>query len=554
MPSALDLVKEKESENWFLTRRQDVDKILYYLKQYVMRDKDKQIVPDIINITLPDVAIFAAEILSRLGSATERIVVTSENKSLDTDFIEDFQRAAFASADDRLRRQGKNPLNVHTDEQTCIRGRAARRILFRMKDGVLIPDITPWDTRFVTYNHDDEGLKWAAYKTERTKSEIEADFGIIIKGQTGVVVDIWDKEHNEIWIDNQQFISIDGFIPSEQEHPFGFTPVAIQVVSLGSMLADDDTVEHSGESLFFLIRDLIPELFRLVSIAQTINMRAVHGAYKWKNEEGVSGEPPDYDEATGIGAITSMGTTEDIDPLKVQDIQRSFIELTRIIENRLQRGSISNIDLGILGATPPSGVTLLAAKSDRDTVYRPRIQAKALLNETSAEMFTKQVLLMGGTVELGVPGQKRKFQTSKLTGEYQTEYKYFVKSPELDAGVLTLNAAAGDSIAKRFKDRDILQLEDPEENDLWLSWERLGKTVPAVQMNRDIRNTIKLAEQGVEGAEIEAEIASAQMGVTLEQMLAGDLELPKPKEEQEPKQVVPLLGQQQGTPSPRTEE
>ncbi|KKL09084.1 hypothetical protein LCGC14_2569410, partial [marine sediment metagenome] len=81
-----------------------------------------------------------------------------------------------------------------------------------------------------------------------------------------------------------------------------------------------------------------------------------------------------------------------------------------------------------------------------------------------------------------------------------------------------------------------------------LSWERLGRTVPAVQMNRDIRNTIKLAEKGVEGAEIEAEIASAAMGVTVQQMLAGDIEI-KPQEEQEPKQVVPLLGQAQGMPS-----
>ncbi len=539
--SFLDIVKEKESELWDLTRRMDGDRDLLYLKDYVMRDKDKKIVPDIINITLPDIAIFAAEILSRLGEATERISVTSENKSLDTATIEEFQRAAFDSADDRLRRQGLPSVNVFTDEQVCIRGRAARRVLFRMgADGVLVPDITSWDSRFVTYDYDEEGLMWAAYKTERTRAMIEAEYGITPQGKDATVLDVWDKEHNEVWIDD--------VLRLEQEHPYGFTPIALQVVSLGSMLADENTIEHSGESLFFLIRDLIPELFRLVSIAQTINMRLAKGAYKFKNKGGTNTEPPDYDEATGIGAMSSMGVEEDIEPMRVDDIKQSFSQLTAIIETRLQRGSISNVDLGILGATPPSGVTLLAARSERDTVYRPRIQAKALLNETTAEMFTKQVIQMGGSVELGVPGHKRTFQTSKLMGEYQTEYKYFVKSPELDAGAFTLNAAAGDSLSKRLKDREILQLEDPEENDQWLSWERLGRTVPAVQMNRDIRNTIKLAEKGVEGAEIEAEIASAAMGVTVQQMLAGDIEL-KPEEGQEPKQVVPLLGQAQGMPS-----
>ncbi|KKN60875.1 hypothetical protein LCGC14_0527460 [marine sediment metagenome] len=554
MPNFKDLVSEKEAEFWDLTRRMDGDKDLLYLKDYIMRDKDKKIVPDIINITLPDIAIFAAEILSRLGEAVERIIVTSENKGLDTAFIEDFQRTAFASADDRRRRQGLPGVNIHADEQVCIRGRGARRVLFRTKNDTLITDITPWDTRFVTYDYDEEGLKWAAYKTERTKAMIEADFGIIIKGKEATVMDAWDKEHNEVWIDNSQFRSVDGFIPSEQEHPYGFTPVAIEVVSLGSMLADEDNVEHTGESLFFLIRDLIPELFRLVSIAQTINMRLAKGAILYKNEGGSNTEPPDNDDVTGIGASTAIGINEKIEKVDIQDIQRSFTELTAIIETRLQRGSISNVDLGILGGTPPSGVTLLAAKTERDTVYRPRTKAKALLNETTAEMFTKQVIQIGGTVELGVPGQKRKFDTSKLKGEYQTEYKYFVKSPELDAGSFTLNAAAGDSIAKRFKDRDILQLEDPDENDQWLSWERLGRTVPAVQMNRDIRNTIKLAEKGVEGAEIEAEIASAAMGVSLEAMLAGDIDqIPTPEEEQEPKQVVPLLGQQGGAVAPRSE-
>ncbi len=439
-----------------------------------------------------------------------------------------------------------NPLNVHTDEQVCSRGRAGRRILFRIEGGVLVPDITPWDMRFVTYDFSEAGLKWAAYKTERTKGMIEAEYDIITKGKTAVVLDVWDKDHNEVWIDDK--------LRLEQEHIYGFTPVAIQVVPLGSMLADEDTLEHSGESLFFLIRDLVPEINRLMTIAQTINMRLVHGAYVYKSEQVASAEPPEHDVATGIGAMTALGIRESIDPLMIQDIQRSFTELNRELNTRLQRGSISNLDLGILGSTPPSGVSLLAAKAERDTVYRPRINTKSLLNETTAEIFTKQVIQIGGSVELGTEGHKQTFQTSKLMGEYQTEYKYFVKSPELDAGAVTLAAAYGDLIPERAKRREILQREDPDEDELWLSWERLGRIFPTVQMNRDIRNTIKLAEDGVEGAELDAEIASATMGKTIEQVLSGDVEVPEPEEEQVPKQVIPLLGGNQATPQPRTEQ
>ena len=552
MPNYLDLVKEKESEFWNLTRRMDTDKGLQYLDKYVMRDKDNVAVPNMINITLPDTAIFFAEIVSRLGDATEQIKVTSESKSLDTASIEKFQKASYSAANDRRRLQGLPSLNVHTDEQVCARGRVGRRILFRMEGGVLIPDITPWDMRFVTYDFDETGLKWAAYKTERTKAMILAEYDIITKGKTAIVLDVWDKDHNEVWIDNK--LVLEQFHLPNEKRSFGFTPVAIQVVPLGSMLADEDSLEHSGESLFFLIRDLVPEINRLMTIAQTINMRLVHGAYVYKNIVGVGGEAPEYDDATAIGGMTSIGTAEDIDPLLIQDIQRAFTELSRELNTRLQRGSISNLDLGILGSTPPSGVSLLAAKAERDTVYRPRINTKSLLNETTAEMFTKQVIQIGGSVELGPDGHKQTFQTSKLTGEYQTEYKYFVKSPELDAGAVTLAAAYGDLIPERAKRREILQREDPDEDELWLSWERLGRIFPTVQMNRDIRNTIKLAEDGVEGAELDAEIASATMGKTIEQVLSGDVEVPKPEDEQVPKQVIPLLGGNQGTPQPRTEQ
>lgn len=541
MANYLEKVKEKESEFDALTKRMDADKGLQYLDKYVMKDLDGDPVPNMINITLPDTAIFSAEILSRLGEATERIVVTSEDKNLDKDNIQDFQRAAFAAANDRRRRQGLAPLNVYTDEQTCIRGRVADRCLFYMRGDILIPDITPWDTRYVTFDYGEEGLKWAAYKTERTKGMIEAEYGIITKGKTAIVLDVWDKEHNEVWIDSK--------LVREQEHIYEFTPVAIQVVSLGSMFADTDSLKHSGESLFFLIRDLIPEYNRLMTIAQTINMRLVHGAYNWKTREGARAEPPDYDEATGVGAITSMGIDESLDPQAVQDIQRSFLELTRIFDVRLQRGSISNIDLGILGTTPPSGVTLLAAKSDRDTVYRPRIIAKGLLNETLSEMFTKQCIQIGGSVKLGVAGQERTFETSKLKGEYQTEYKYFIKSPELDAGAVTLAAAYGNLIPDKAKRRELLQREDPEEDERQLRIEEAERLSPGIKIYRTLQSLVD------DDRSEEAKILAAELGVNLKAMLAGDVsQQPMVEKEQEPKQVIPLLGQQQGMTQPRTEE
>ncbi|KKK48196.1 hypothetical protein LCGC14_3147560, partial [marine sediment metagenome] len=83
-----------------------MDEHLVYLFEYVMKDADYKDVPNIINVTLNRPAVFAANIISALGTTSEQRVVESDDKNIDTAYIEDFHKAAFAHANDRLRRQG----------------------------------------------------------------------------------------------------------------------------------------------------------------------------------------------------------------------------------------------------------------------------------------------------------------------------------------------------------------------------------------------------------------------------------------------------------------
>src|SRR3990167_5175029 len=104
MPDYLTLIKDKQAEQSELDARMQVDADLLYLSEYVMRDKDKKVVPDIINITLNKPAVFAANVISALGGASQQTIVEAEKGSIDTFAIEKFQEAALASADLRLRR------------------------------------------------------------------------------------------------------------------------------------------------------------------------------------------------------------------------------------------------------------------------------------------------------------------------------------------------------------------------------------------------------------------------------------------------------------------
>ena len=541
-------VKNQEEINETLYRRMLGDERLVYLWEYVMQDADHKDVPNIINVTLNRSAVFAANIVSALGTTSEQRVVESDDKNIDTAEIEEFQKAAFAQANDRLRRQGRPQINPFFDIQLCIRGSGAARCIFQMVDNVLDADITPWDRRFVTYEMGVKGLDWGAYKVMKAKDVIESqtwakekDFTIAEKGAE--VLEVWDTEHTEIWVKSTKIF--------EEEHDFGFTPVAIQVVSLGygAVLLGGDSIRNEGESIFFLIRSVIPELNRLASIMQTLNLKSVMAPQTWHSKEGQLATPPKHENLTAIGATTAADIGGGAKAVDFGDAQRSASMALAMFDTAIGEGSLSSADLGTIGSPPASGIRAIIAGENRDQVVNPRLEAKALLNESLAEMFTQQVIQIGGSVELGVPGHKRTFQTSKLDGEYGTTYKYTAKSPVTDAGLYSLAAAAGSLVSEKYKTNDILQLEDPAGDEKQKRWEEAERLSPAVKLRRTIADLIELEEDE------EAKLLSDEAGVNLEQLLSGDIQQqPKPQKEDEPTQVLSLFGGAGGgTPRTTTE-
>jgi len=278
MATYLDKVKEEEGRNSDLYERMDADNKLVFDK-FVLKDKDDNTIPNIRNSTMNDPGVFLWNVQSSLGASTEHRVVETDDKNLDTTYIEELLEAGFGAAGYRRAQRGEWQINPFFDEQTCIRGRAGAKCIFQMVDDILDADITPWDMRYVTYSKGIKGLDWAANRTTKTKGEIESESwynskfrvkALNLQAKENKVLEVLDTEHIEIWVEDKQVY--------EQPHTFGYTPVAIQVVTLGSMLADKDSLAHQGESIFFLIRDLIPELNELASIAKTINFTTIEGA------------------------------------------------------------------------------------------------------------------------------------------------------------------------------------------------------------------------------------------------------------------------------------
>ena len=501
-------VDDKKKESADLHTRMDADSNLVNLTEYVLRDVNEKKVPRAISVTLNDPAVFAANVESSLGSAVEQIAVESEDEKVDTHYIEDVVRACLVSANQRLIKQGRFSLNPYIDQQMCRRGRGAARCLFRMEEGQFIADIVPWDTRFLYYAMDVDGLAWAAYEPpKKYKDEIESDpwakeIGFTISGEKATILDIWTPKLNEIYVDGKKVY--------EQPNPCGYPPVCIQLVPMGSMLADANS-KYQGESIFFLIRDLLPELNRLVSIIQSLNMKELDHALLWKSREGTTAEPPKFDDLTSPGRTIATDIGGGAEPVSFGALKQQAWLLHSMIETRIQRGSLSNFEYGTF-TQPMSAVALITVGEGRDQVFLPRLGARGLLNQQLAVMLIDQIIKTGErSVKIGTRGHKRSFDVAKLQGEYEITFNYFIKSPKIDMARYSMAASIGNLIPDKAKRREILQREDPEEDERQLRWEEAEMISPAIKLNRIYNSLLEMADKGDEDAEFEAELVSKEM-------------------------------------------
>ena len=524
----LERVAEREKQLDLLRVRQDADRDLLYQVKYIMEDKDKKIIADIINVTLPKLATFAKNVIAAMGKTVEQIVIESENPNFDTTYVERFQKAVFWTNDKKLRMLGKFPLKPFFDEQICIRGGMASLCVSQKKNGELVINISPRDFRFVTWENDDKGLEYFAYglKSLRPQAQILAEYGIKVKGSQGQVLDVWDREHNEVWIDEK--------IVREQRHNFGFTPAVVEIVPSGSMLQDEGAIAHYGESIFSLVREINPELNRLISILQTLNLKAVKPPMKIKKQGG--GKAPKYEDVTGMGTDTAMDINEDIAPIDYGDAKRAMEMAYGILNKAMEEGSLNSFDMGTFDQSM-SAVALIQIGEGRDQVFAPVLDTKGHGNEDLADMFIKQVIQMGGVLEL----DGKKWDTEKLKGPYTTLYNYFPKSPKIDMARFSMAASVGNLLPDRIKRIEILQREDPDGDERQLRWEEAEMISPVVRINRVIRSLVKMAEKGDESTEFEAELLVAEMKTSLQMMLQGQGGNLPMVEKNKGQQMIPLF-------------
>ncbi len=528
----LQLHKDVKAERIALNNRRDIDAQLVTSFRYRMQDVKDQPIKDIVNVTMNRLKVFKAYVEASLNKADEMVVVESDDEKLDTALIEDVIKASFLSANHRLYKRGGWMIEPFLDQQATMRGEAAALVLFQMqpvvedKPAFLETNITTWDTRFITYVTSEDGLSQGAYETKKTKEMIESEAwakkeNFTIKGKDAQVVDIWRPDEHRVYVNNiKEF---------EEKNPFGYVPVAVQKVPIGSMLAGPDELQYQCESIFFLVRELINEYNRCVSIMQTHNLKAIKPPTKQKKKGG--GEPSDYDDIMDMGSNTAMEPEEDISPIDFGDAKRSMVFALQEINKALDDGTLSRITLGDLPGEL-SAIALIQIEQGQGQVFMPRLGTRGLLKEQISKMIIKQIIFTGeSTFELGTPGHKKTYKVSDLEGEYGIEFRYANKSPETDFARL--------SIARQYKDADmldeltiltdIMKRDDPEGDLKNLQRQRLRRISPNLRIWDGLMSLSEAIEAGDEEAKVELDIMEAELGASLAQVSAGNLPTPEPE-------------------------
>jgi len=447
--------------------RMDVDEALYFLKPYKMMklDKPSEEMPDVVNVTLNDCLLYAVKAISILSGATMQPVIEGRKlKDKQTTLIEDFLSDLYYMIDELLEKRGIWGLGAFVDEQIMIRGHVGCRPCLRIGEGgMLVPDVTPLDTRFFVPELGNKGIVWGATWFTQTKEEIEREYNQpgdtlprLEENSENEVVDRWDSDFNTVFVNTEQV--------RKQPNTYGYPPLIYSVVHAGSMFYSKDAVEHRGESILWANRELWTEKNRTATILQTINVNALFAALQLHvSKPGQKNKPTKspYKQRT-VHEVEKGGGFE---AMPVSDIKRATTLFYSILESDLQRGSLAAVDYGSL-QFPLSSLAMAKLMGSRNDIFLPRLNTKAVFFQALSRMLIDQCIKLDQPIIVGPVGSENEYNPSDLKGDYTIKYRFFTESAEDKVADFTIARDASAYYSRDTIRRDYLHDKDPDGEEL----------------------------------------------------------------------------------------
>ncbi|MFA7521211.1 hypothetical protein [Shewanella sp.] len=528
MATPLELHKERKKELSSLYTRMDSDATALQDPTYSLTDKDGKAVRNVLSMCSNRLQMFAAYVEASLGRALETLVVESNNKAVDTGKIEEIANAAWAQIAQKRRKQGRWPINSVLDQFNCRRGSSAMEVAINKvedENGERLDIIaTPWDPRWSTFIMGENEPEQAGREIEMTRDEIESQplakaKNFTLSSAKAIQTDIITKDKRLFYIDDKEAFG--------EDNPYGFVSVAWQEVPVGSMLQDKDIAKYRGESILYVVRDLVDEYNRQLSILNTKSNESITPPMQIEDEGDIEMDGNTYTKVTGQGSLTQVKKQNAIHPVLMPDLRESVIALLNEIKEMLNDSTLKQIALTDIPSGGVSTATLLSILQGQGQIYMPRLGSRGMIKETVTEYIFKMIKALKLTsFTTGSSGNSKTYPIKVLDGQYDISYIYTNASAESTSAQIALAQTYKklELMPDKIIMKDVLKRDDWEGEYNALLWEKMAKRVPMIGIYREMMaGSFLYKERGDDSILAELKIAEQYLGITAEQMKRGIL-------------------------------
>lgn len=517
-----------------------VDRGIYFLAPYTMKDYQNKEIKKVDNVTSRDPRNFADRIIAVLNSAEPPPEVEGEKLSdKDTGALEAFWYAARDDANKRLATKMMMPIHPFLVWHDCMSGWVVLRVwLYEDEDGLQF-DILPLDPLDVVWEVGGKGILLAAHKITKSKALIEMEYDKVIEKKEAVVIDCYGETDHVVYVG--------GDIVKQEPNPFGKVPFVIRPVQLTPMVGtareDASAIANYGESLFAAVRGdggSVEVMNKFLSVLQSLNMQY----FRWPIGIKTEGELPEGD-MLAAGAQTPLGLRDEIEKMPVGEIKDAGALFYSIISGEFQRATLPYSDWGDVPFQLPD-LALARLDRQRDQFLEPRIRTLEQAYTDVANMVLEQYEKFGFTAKIKVEDKEIDFKLPDVKKPFTISFHMATTSPEKDISNYALAAKAKALELPTSKVwRDILHIEDISGAESERLSELAAMLSPKILLYRLARNAIQQAEDLTgEEAEVkwaEAKILSAELQMGEEEIAGREVRKPALKKAPLGKTEAPLV-------------
>ena len=515
--TTLKRFEELEEDFGDVYSRMDSDKGLYDLEAFTLENADDRAIPGAYNVTSSKPRTFADRVAGALGSGKMQITVERNGKTDDRcHAIEQFLSWWYKVIDTWLSVLHHPPLLEILSGQIALRGRIAGVCYPYEHEGFCIPGVLPWDTRYVAYEVGRSGLSLAGYRTTRTKRMIEEEYTteaapVTIDAEEAEVSDIWTPDQHEVWAGSTVIHSA--------AHGLGYTPVIVHECPAAVWHRDSDYLEDSGESVYAALRDIYPEWNRLLSILNTLTMRAFTNSMQFKNPLGPQADLGDgnFQEDNTVYSIDKDASFES---MPLNDIKQATMLLQQILDQEITFASLPLMEYGDM-STDETVAQITTKSAKTQSLLKPRRRAIEMFYDDLGWMLLQQVREGNLPNQVKLKGRIMQMPQADLSEEYTIEHALSIVTPQQDIANYALAGAASAFMDSLTILEKIIRADDPTGIIEAKDREDIERLVPKRKL---LREALRLLESKDDTEYAEGVLLALELGLNPEALAQGDVE------------------------------